>query len=746
MAKKLLATLVLGLILGGCAAEQSARQGEDGETYGTTKGNFRSTWWGYAERGSSYLAGKFYAEAKTDLEKALEGRSEDSWRARTYGLHFVEYFPNRELGIVEFHLGNLEAAEAALKASLEQVDTERAHYYLDLVRREKIAKGTVTDSTEPELAMVIAPVQVAQATMPAPAPQPAKPEASATPEPAKPETPAPAPTKPAPAPIAEKGAVISTRELTFEVDTKDDVGVAEVTVNAEKVYQRGATESGETLAAKKEVVLDEGTHKIEVAAKDLSEKEVKKEVEVTVDLTGPTIGVFSPIEPTVTDHGTVILEGSTVDKNGVVSVSVDQKVVKEAPGSPKVDFNSELPLAAGENTFVLAARDVAGNETRSAIKVFQGDPESAEAKLWLLKQKHPELLQYASAAGLPLLDLTFAVDDPAAAVEGGEIRLKSPKPDQPYRHNRTLRVSGEVVTQTKVTSLSINGTPVDELTGAPKESFNRRLPIETSAEGESKIAVNIEATDESGKKYTQTFDVDVRPVELSSKESRMPVAVLAFAGANIDAGVTDNLRLATEAEILAADRFRVVDRTRLQDVLTEQQLSAALADPNEALALGKLTNAFVFLVADVFPHDQAGLEIKARLIDAGTSDLIATLDSFIDDKNDTAKIEAACKALSEQLSARYPRLSGEVTSVRGTDVLVNWTKEDEVQEGAYFLFVQEQEPWKDETTGEVLEPGEFVPVGRGRILSFLGSGVKAQQVQTGEEGATIEQGMPAITM
>ena len=728
MTKKLLAVLVLGSVLAGCAAEQGARQGEDGETYGTTKGNFRSTWWGYAERGSSYLAGKFYAEAKTDLEKALEGRSDDSWRARTYGLHFVEYFPNRELGIVEFHLGNLDAAEAALKASLESVDTERAHYYLDLVRKDKIAKGTVSDSTEPEIAMVIASAPVTEAPAPAPA----------QPEPAQPET-----------PVAAAPTVISTRELTFEVDTKDDVGVAEVTVNEEKVYQRGATEANEVLAAKKEVVLDEGTHTIQIAAKDLAEKEVKKEVEVTVDLTGPTIGVFSPIEPTVTDHGTVILEGSTVDKNGVVSIAVDQKVVKETPGDKKVDFNSELPLAAGENTFVLAARDIAGNETRSAIKVFQGDPESAEAKLWLMKQKHPELLQYASAAGLPLLDLTFAVDDPSAAApaEGGEIRLKSPKPDQPYRHNRTLRVSGEVVTQTKVTSLTINGTPVDELTGAPKESFNRRLPIDSTAEGESKIAVNIEATDESGKTYTQTFDVDVRPVELSSKESRMPVAVLAFAGANVDAGVTDNLRLTTEAEILAADRFRVVDRTRLQDVLTEQQLSAALADPNEALALGKLTNAFVFLVADVFPHDQAGLEIKARLIDAETSDLIATLDSFVDDKNDTAKIAAACKALSEQLSSRYPRLSGEVVSVRGPDVLVNWTKEDAVQEGAYFLFVKEEEPWKDETTGEVLEPGEYVPVGRGRILSFMGgSGVKAQQVQTGEEGAPIEQGMPAITM
>src|SRR5690606_14768946 len=100
-------------------------------------------------------------------------------------------------------------------------------------------------------------------------------------------------------------------------------------------------------------------------------------------------------------------------------------LVAESQGAKKLPFGKEMALAPGENTFVLAARDVAGNETRSAVKVFQGDPNSTEAKLWLMKQKHPELLQYASAAGLPLLDLTFAVDEPAATE--GEIRLKSPK-------------------------------------------------------------------------------------------------------------------------------------------------------------------------------------------------------------------------------------------------------------------------------------------------------------------------------
>lgn len=700
MAKKTLATCILLAVLAGCGAgEQGARRGDDGEVYGTTEGVFRGRWWSYAERGSSYLAGKFYEEAKADFERALSGRASDTWRARTYGLHFVEYFPNRELGIVEFHLGNLEAAEAALRASLAAVDTERAHYYLDLVRREKIARGAVQDMAEPEVNTNLEP-----------------------------------------------GRILASRELTFEVDTKDDVGVAELKVNDQPVYQRGASQAGEVLAAAKEVVLDEGTHKIEVAAKDLADKEVKKEVEVTVDLTGPTIGVFSPIEPTVTPSGSVSLEGTSVDKNGVVSVAVDQSLLAESPGAPRLPFNRELPLAAGENTFILAARDVAGNETRSAVKVFQGDPNSAEAKLWLMKQKHPELLQYASAAGLPLLDLTLSVDEPA----DGEIRLKSPQPDRPYRHNRTLRVSGEVVTQTKVTSLSINGQPFEELTGAPKESFNKRLPIDTLDDGTSKVAVKIEASDENGKIYAQSFDVDVRPVELNSNESRMPVAVLAFAGANVDTGVTDYLRLTTESQLLEEGRFRIVDRANLQDVLTEQQLASALADPNQALQLGKLTNAYVFLVADVFSHDQAGLEIKARVINAETSDLVATLDAFVDNKDDNAKVAAACRGLAVQLAQRYPRLSGEVLSVRpkdsGAEVLINWTKEDELQEGAYFLFVQESEPWVDETTGEILEPGEFVPVGRGRILSFLGSGVKAQQIISGEEGAQLEQGMPAITM
>lgn len=693
MGRRIAAVLLLGAVIGACVSDTKSPYVRDGVKYGVTRGVFRGRWWSYFERGSSFMAGGFYKEAVSDYEKALAGRNRDSWRARTYGLHFVEYFPNRELGVARYHLGEYDAAEKLLQRSLEQIDTERGHYYLDLVKKAKIAQGLLEDTSEPEVGVVL-----------------------------------------------PKAEIIASRELSFKIDAKDDVGVAAVKVNGEKLHQRG---SKEQVDFQKEVTLDEGKHEIEVAAVDLADKEVIQKVEVTVDLTGPTIGVFAPIEPTVTPEGTVLLEGATVDKNGVTAVTVDERILSESEGVPRLEFDSELPLGDGENTFILAARDVAGNETRSAIKVFKGNPESPEAKLWLLQQKYPERMKLASANPAAIDLLLSAVSE-----EGEKIRLKSPDPSRPYRHNRTLRVAGEVVTRTKVAALTINGEPFTDLTGAPKESFNKRIPIDIPAGDTSgqRITVAIHAEEEGGAALDKQFEVEVRPVELASRESRMPVAVLAFAGQGLEPAASERLRLTTEAQMIEQNRFRVLDRSRLQDVLNEQQLAAALADPNQAISLGKVTPAQIFVVADVFNYEQKGLELKARVISTETSDLLKTLDVFIDDRENAQAVKQGCDALAAQLAQLFPRLSGEIVSVRDQELLVNWTTEDGVREGAYLLVVQEQAPWIDESTGEVLEPGEFVEVGRAKILTVSPTGSKARTVERKEEGVTFEKGMPAITM
>jgi hypothetical protein len=189
----------------------------------------------------------------------------------------------------------------------------------------------------------------------------------------------------------------------------------------------------------------------------------------------------------------------------------------------------------------------------------------------------------------------------------------------------------------------------------------------------------------------------------------------------------------------------------LQAVLTEQQLASALADPNQALQLGKVVNAQAFIVADLFKRDQNGVELKARVINSETSELLKTLDVFIDDKDNSEKVTSQCDALADQLEKTFPRLSGSVLAVKakddGAEMLVDWTADDGVREGMYMLVVKEDEPFKDDTTGEVLEPGETIIVERGKVQSILTNGSKAKVIKK-QDGSSVpvEKGMAVITM
>src|SRR4030065_430016 len=65
---------------------------------------YRGKWWNHYTRGRWYAEGGFYEEAIADYKKAIEIRSKDSRAARSYGLHFWDYFARRELGIAYYEL------------------------------------------------------------------------------------------------------------------------------------------------------------------------------------------------------------------------------------------------------------------------------------------------------------------------------------------------------------------------------------------------------------------------------------------------------------------------------------------------------------------------------------------------------------------------------------------------------------------------------------------------------------------
>ena len=121
----------------------------NGIQYGVTRGTFRQRWWNFYERGRSFADGGFWSEAEADLRTALKLKVADSRQSRTYGLHFISYFVNRELGFVLYKQNRFEEALGYLQNSLDMDPTEKTEFYLNLCI-EQISRADL-DSIKPTI-------------------------------------------------------------------------------------------------------------------------------------------------------------------------------------------------------------------------------------------------------------------------------------------------------------------------------------------------------------------------------------------------------------------------------------------------------------------------------------------------------------------------------------------------------------------------------------------------------------------
>ncbi|MBA3684384.1 MAG: hypothetical protein H0W72_04000, partial [Planctomycetes bacterium] len=144
-----------------CAARQPAARSVDGVTYGTTVQPFRQRWWHYYERGVSWSRGGFWDEAERDFRACLATRADDSRRARTYGMHFVQCFVHRELAAVLIERGRLDEAERELRLSAAQEPSAKAEHLLQRIATLRAsARGAPAPQPAPiadELAAAVPP-------------------------------------------------------------------------------------------------------------------------------------------------------------------------------------------------------------------------------------------------------------------------------------------------------------------------------------------------------------------------------------------------------------------------------------------------------------------------------------------------------------------------------------------------------------------------------------------------------------
>lgn len=90
----------------------------------------------YYEEGLAYMKKGDWDRAIEEFKAAASLEFKDRTNVRTYGMHFIEYFPHREMGICYFNLGDTENAAKQLEISRAFSSSKRAAEYL-----AKLGKG-----------------------------------------------------------------------------------------------------------------------------------------------------------------------------------------------------------------------------------------------------------------------------------------------------------------------------------------------------------------------------------------------------------------------------------------------------------------------------------------------------------------------------------------------------------------------------------------------------------------------------
>ena len=117
-------------------------------------------WYNYYEDGLKEMERGSWAKAIENFKEAAKTQYKDTKRIKTYGMHFIEYFPHREIGICFYHLGKNDMAERELRLSLQQEYSARAQEYL--------LKVAGQPTPQPPVQPLVKPVEEKKITPPPP--------------------------------------------------------------------------------------------------------------------------------------------------------------------------------------------------------------------------------------------------------------------------------------------------------------------------------------------------------------------------------------------------------------------------------------------------------------------------------------------------------------------------------------------------------------------------------------------------
>lgn len=614
-------------------------------------GNFnlyRGKWWNHYARGRWYAEGGYYDEAIRDFKKAVSIRSSDQRSARSYGLHFWEYFAHRELGIVYYNQQNYEEAKRELETSLSTADSARAKFYLNKCN-EEILKTTKSDKTPPE-------IRVTSHT---------------------------------------DGAVVNSPVAKLKGVATGDCYVNALYVQGKRLFIELAEKN---LEFSENIPLHTGENIIHMEASDLLGKSIQQNFKLVLDMIPPIL-YLDDIQTHRKDGKLIAtVKGTVVDDYGVKSLSVNNTEIPLSENR-EVDFMQDIVLAEGHK-IIFKVIDRAGNETRGEQQI------DSKASLWQNGLLNNDKLAYQSTNkpiriattkmdGLTVKTLLASLDttttqQPSAAPETNTRDNVPPVVHADVKSNiiydTNFFLSGDAHDNSGVAKLFVNKNLL-EIRPGKHVFFNYLLPLN---EGENTITVN--AVDVQGNE-TQLSPIKIikKTFELLETDARYTVALLplrTFTEQGTQPETIYSMLLTSFDEEPKRFNFVERDREKLEEILHEQKISnTELTSPDTAVKIGKIRAAEGMLFGSV-EEDAKGINITLRLVDTETTQVLANADVYDEDKS-TKNLAWLAHGLSLKMKQQFPMVEGNVIRVSGSGFHINTGATSGVGVGMKLLLFRE---------------------------------------------------------
>ena len=664
MVKKRIFSFILTAILlslfPGCNTPPDPKYFRDGSQYGEVDGLFRERWWNYYERGVSFSEGGFWEEAAADFKEAVKQRDRDQRRARTYGMHFVDYFPRRDLGVAYYHLGRHEQARIELKKSLSSVETGKTKFYLNRVRKA-LLEASNADTAHPV-------INVASVS---------------------------------------EGEVTNRFNLMVEGIVEDDSYAYRIAINEDPQF---VELSAKRLPFSKKVKLKKGLNEISIKTSDLLGKMTEKKLKVFADFEGPVLQLNNYTDGQEVTESNVVLKGMLADATGVSMLRINGRTFKYNR-ERKVRFSSRVDLTEGRNRIAVSAADIAGNITTAEIILDRVAEYTGKGGAPSRTSKKEEPIRFA-LQGSGILDTgqhRLFASAPKQKTANFRLNLKDLTKTQTVYYDE-IYIDGSVSGVSTIKSVTVNGSPLFIIQGK-NIYFNQLVNLQ---EGENKLI--IEVCDVKGNKTSKTVTVIREIQKVHQTGSRMSLAILPFEtnGKITSAGsiVYDNL----VSSFYNQGRFNIVSRgAELESVLRELKLSATdLVDKSKAIEIGRLIAAEGILTGSI-RETKNSIEIYARYINTETSILLEAKDVYSQDKS-LPNLQHITNGLALKFKHSFPLLEGIVIKVSGKNIYADFGAVHRIKKEMKFIVFREGKTIVHPVTGKVLG-SDSEELGEARVIN-----------------------------